>query len=84
MLIHMANQLVHRGPDDAGYCLKNEVGLAFRRLSIIDLAHGNQPFTSEDGSIVAICNGEVYNYRELRHELQQKGYRFKTDATSKC
>ncbi|MBV6325609.1 asparagine synthase (glutamine-hydrolyzing) [Duganella violaceipulchra] len=80
MLVHMANQLIHRGPDDAGYCLKNEVGLAFRRLSIIDLKHGNQPFFSDDGRIVSICNGEIYNYRELRHELQQKGYRFKTEC----
>lgn len=80
MLVHMANQLIHRGPDDAGYCLKNEVGLAFRRLSIIDLKHGNQPFFSDDNAIVSICNGEIYNYKELRRELQEKGYRFRTEC----
>ncbi len=80
VLVRMANQLIHRGPDDAGFCVKNEAGLAFRRLSIIDLAHGNQPFFSDSGSIVAVCNGEIYNYKELRQELQQKGHRFKTEC----
>jgi len=76
----MADQLVHRGPDDAGYCIKNEVGLAFRRLSIIDLANGNQPFCDETGNVVSICNGEIFNYRELRRELQAKGHQFRTEC----
>ena len=76
----MAGQLIHRGPDDAGYYIENEVGLAFRRLSIIDLEHGNQPFFNERKSIVAICNGEIYNYKELRRDLQHKGYRFDTEC----
>lgn len=80
VLSAMADQLVHRGPDDAGYCIKNEAGFAFRRLSIIDLAHGNQPFYDATGSIVAICNGEIFNYRELRRELQAKGHRFRTEC----
>lgn len=80
VLVAMANQLVHRGPDDAGYCIKNEVGLAFRRLSIIDLANGNQPFYDDTGSVVAICNGEIFNYKELRSELQAKGHQFRTEC----
>lgn len=80
VLTAMADQLVHRGPDDAGYCIKNEAGFAFRRLSIIDLAHGNQPFYDETGSIVSVCNGEIFNYRELRRELQAKGHRFRTEC----
>jgi len=80
VLVRMADQLIHRGPDDAGYYVKNEVGLAFRRLSIIDLKHGNQPFFNENKSIVAICNGEIYNYKELRRDLQLKGYRFNTEC----
>lgn len=80
VLIRMSDQLIHRGPDDAGYCIKNEAGLAFRRLSIIDLQHGNQPFFDASKSIVSICNGEIYNYRQLRRELQLKGYQFKTEC----
>ena len=80
VLTAMADQLVHRGPDDAGYCIKNEAGFAFRRLSIIDLAHGNQPFYDDTGSIVSVCNGEIFNYRELRRELQAKGHRFRTEC----
>lgn len=80
ILVRMADQLIHRGPDDAGYCIKNEAGLAFRRLSIIDLQHGNQPFFDESKSIVSICNGEIYNYKDLRRDLQQKGYSFKTEC----
>lgn len=80
VLVEMANQLVHRGPDDVGYHIKNEVGLAFRRLSIIDLAHGNQPFYDETGNIVSICNGEIFNYKALHSDLQAKGYHFRTDC----
>lgn len=80
VLVRMANKLIHRGPDDVGYFIKNEAALAFRRLSIIDLEHGNQPFFNERKSIVAICNGEIYNYKELRHDLQLKGYRFNTEC----
>lgn len=80
VLVRMADQLIHRGPDDAGYFVKNAAGLAFRRLSIIDLQHGNQPFFSENKAIVAICNGEIYNYKELRRDLQLKGYRFQTEC----
>ncbi|GAA0555686.1 asparagine synthase (glutamine-hydrolyzing) [Chitinophaga japonensis] len=77
-LKRMTDAIYHRGPDDFAYLLEENLGLGFRRLSIIDLAHGQQPFYSEDGSVVLICNGEIYNYKELRQELIAKGYRFKT------
>jgi asparagine synthase (glutamine-hydrolysing) len=83
----MAHELEHRGPDDHGFYVGEyddgvAVGLGFRRLSIIDLATGNQPIANEDGSVQLVFNGEVYNYRELRGELQARGHRFATDADS--
>jgi asparagine synthase (glutamine-hydrolysing) len=77
-LISMAEAIRHRGPDDSSYFIENNLALGFKRLSIIDLANGNQPFFSEDKSVVVICNGEIYNYQELRKELIAKGYTFKT------
>ena len=76
----MNNTLTHRGPDGAGYTIDGAVGLAMRRLKIIDIAGSDQPLTNEDGSIAVIFNGEIYNYRELRRRLQQRGHRFKTDG----
>lgn len=78
ILMAMADKLIHRGPDDYGYHVENQVGFGFRRLSIIDLEHGNQPFYSDDKSVVCICNGEIYNYRELREDLIKRGHVFKT------
>jgi asparagine synthase (glutamine-hydrolysing) len=80
LLERMADRLVHRGPDSAGYFVEGEVGLAFRRLSIIDLAGGDQPIANEDGSVVLICNGEIYNYRELRDGLEKRGHAFRTNS----
>lgn len=77
-LARMANVLFHRGPDGEGEFVENDVALGMRRLSIIDLTTGQQPFFSADRSIVAFCNGEIYNYRELRAELQAKGVVFGT------
>jgi asparagine synthase (glutamine-hydrolysing) len=74
----MTDAIRHRGPDDFANVFDENIALGFRRLSIIDLEHGQQPFYSEDGSVTLICNGEIYNYKELRHELIAKGYRFKT------
>ncbi|MGO4294291.1 asparagine synthase (glutamine-hydrolyzing) [Chitinophaga sp. RAB17] len=74
----MTDALAHRGPDDAVILTDDRFGFGMRRLSIIDVANGKQPFYSEDGAVVLICNGEIFNYRELRDELQQKGYRFTT------
>jgi asparagine synthase (glutamine-hydrolysing) len=72
----MCDVLVHRGPDDEGVHVGPGVGLAMRRLSIIDLETGQQPVPSEDGSVRVVLNGEIYNYHELRAELQARGHRF--------
>src|SRR5438067_9812780 len=69
----MSDLLVHRGPDSAGEHLDAGVALAARRLSIIDLEHGDQPIANEDGSCVVVQNGEIYNYPELRRELERAG-----------
>jgi asparagine synthase (glutamine-hydrolysing) len=76
----MGDVLVHRGPDDVGYYVNSSIGLGNRRLSIIDLEHGHQPITNEDGTVVIVFNGEIYNYRELRRQLQSRGHRFRTST----
>lgn len=74
----MARALVHRGPDAAGCHVDDNVAFGFQRLSIIDLVGGNQPLYNEDRSLILICNGEIFNYRELRAGLEQRGHRFST------
>jgi asparagine synthase (glutamine-hydrolysing) len=74
----MNDALVHRGPDEAGCLLDGEVGVAMRRLSIIDLAGGTQPIWNEDRTIAVVNNGEIYNFRELTTELTAAGHRFRT------
>jgi asparagine synthase (glutamine-hydrolysing) len=74
----MSATLVHRGPDSSGVHVDGPVGLAARRLSIIDLETGDQPIANEDGTVVVVQNGELYNYRELRAELEEQGHRFRT------
>jgi asparagine synthase (glutamine-hydrolysing) len=74
----MSSRLVHRGPDSDGLHAEGPVALAARRLSIIDLEGGTQPIANEDGSVVVVQNGEIYNYRELRRELERAGHRFAT------
>jgi asparagine synthase (glutamine-hydrolysing) len=74
----MTDVIQHRGPDDEGFYINKNVGLGFRRLSIIDLNTGHQPLSNESGSKWIVFNGEIYNFWELRRELQQKGYFFKT------
>ena len=74
----MCDTMVHRGPDDAGLEIQGNVALGMRRLSIIDLAGGHQPIHNEDGTVRVVFNGEIYNYRELRRELESKGHRFAT------
>ncbi len=75
----MTNALAHRGPDGDGFFFADEVAFGHRRLSVIDLSHaGDQPFASEDGTLQLIHNGEIYNYRELRAELEAKGHRFRS------
>ena len=86
MLRAMANVIAHRGPDDEGFYESTaasgtyNVGLAYRRLSIIDLNTGNQPIGNEDDSVQIVFNGEIYNFRTLREELISCGHTFKTDS----
>lgn len=74
----MNDALWHRGPDDEGYLVRDRVGLGMRRLSIIDVAGGRQPIHNEDKSVWAVFNGEIYNFDELRDELEQLGHQFYT------
>ena len=74
----MTDQLAHRGPDGEGFHVAPGIGLGHRRLSIIDLGGGAQPISNEDGSIVIVFNGEIYNFVELREELLSHGHQFKT------
>src|ERR1043165_5807151 len=74
----MANAITHRGPDEDGYLERPGISLASRRLSIVDLADGQQPMTNEDGSLFVVFNGELFDYVERREELIQKGHRFRT------
>jgi asparagine synthase (glutamine-hydrolysing) len=80
-LLHkMCQAISHRGPDDSGLYLGSRVGLGHQRLSIIDLSTGHQPIHNEDQSIWVVFNGEIYNYHQLRKELQAKGHRFYTKS----
>jgi asparagine synthase (glutamine-hydrolysing) len=79
-IVRMARSIAHRGPDDEGFFVAGPVGLGFRRLSIIDLAGGHQPMSDAEERVWIIFNGEIYNYRELRAELQSKGYQFRTNS----
>jgi asparagine synthase (glutamine-hydrolysing) len=74
----MTETLVHRGPDDEGYHVAGPVGLGFRRLSIIDLGGGHQPMADAEETVWVVFNGEIYNFRELRQELESRGHRFRT------
>src|SRR5437879_8018249 len=74
----MTKSLVHRGPDDEGYYIAGPLGLGFRRLSIIDLAGGHQPMSDQEESVWVVFNGEIYNFLELRRELEACGHVFRT------
>jgi asparagine synthase (glutamine-hydrolysing) len=76
----MCNAIVHRGPDDEGFFVRDGVGLGMRRLSIIDLSGGHQPIHNEDQNIWVVCNGEIYNFPELRRELESRGHSFYTHS----
>src|SRR3989442_15672089 len=74
----MAGAIAHRGPDAEGFHVEPGLGLAHRRLAIIDLAGGGQPLGNEDGSVQVVFNGEIYNFQALRAELEAAGHRFRT------
>jgi asparagine synthase (glutamine-hydrolysing) len=76
----MGAAIIHRGPDDAGVYFGVGVAFGMRRLSIIDLEGGHQPISNEDETVWVVCNGEIYNYRQLRAELEKKGHKFSTHS----
>ena len=78
ILEKMMSRIIHRGPDSAGEFIGDDIALGFRRLSIIDLDGGAQPIYNEDKSVVTVYNGEIYNFMELRGELEEAGHRFTT------
>ncbi|HYK22246.1 MAG TPA: hypothetical protein VEV42_16015, partial [Pyrinomonadaceae bacterium] len=78
-LLHaMCERMVHRGPDSEGLFVTTGAALGMRRLAIIDLVTGEQPVFNEDKSVAVILNGEIYNYRELRAELETRGHSFRS------
>ena len=80
-LQQMTREIIHRGPDDEGFFIDGEIGLGFRRLSILDLSQsGHQPMSNADRSLWFVFNGEIYNYIELRSELQGLGYEFRSQT----
>jgi asparagine synthase (glutamine-hydrolysing) len=81
-LTRMGNVTTHRGPDDSGAHVDGRCAIGMRRLSIIDLSGGHQPIANADRSLVVVCNGEIYNYRELRRQLQAQGHHFSTESDS--
>jgi asparagine synthase (glutamine-hydrolysing) len=80
VLTRMTEAIRHRGPDDEGYYRDGPLGLGFRRLSIIDIQGGRQPMFNEDKSLCIIYNGEIYNYRRLRRDLESAGHCFQTSS----
>ena len=80
----MTQTIAHRGPDDEGYHLSGPLGLGFRRLSIIDLAGGHQPMSDAEETVFVIFNGEIYNFQELRQELETRGHRFRTKSDTEA
>src|SRR5881296_3410247 len=79
-LAQMNAHIVHRGPNDEGFFVERNVGLATRRLSIIDVRTGHQPISNEDESLWIVYNGEIYNHRELRSKLEARGHRYRTKS----
>ena len=80
ILSSMTNSLIHRGPDEEGQFVRPGLGLGNRRLSIVGLADGRQPLMNEDQTVVTIGNGELFEYKQLRAELQSRGHRFSTGS----
>src|SRR5829696_6062479 len=83
-ILRMCNAIAHRGPDDWGTFVEGGLGLGMRRLSIVDVAGGHQPMSNEDGSVVVVFNGEIYNFPSLYEELVAKGHRFRTRSDTEA
>ena len=79
-ITRMSNAIVHRGPDDSGVYRDDNAALAFRRLSIVDLAGGHQPLSNETGTIWTVFNGEIYNFPALRHRLEARGHTLRSSG----
>jgi asparagine synthase (glutamine-hydrolysing) len=79
-IVAMTRSIAHRGPDDEGYFIDGSLGFGFRRLSIIDLAGGHQPMSDREESVWVVFNGEIYNFPELKRELQSHGHVFRTNC----
>lgn len=80
----MCRVIRHRGPDDEGIYVKENVGIGMRRLSIIDLASGHQPISNEDNTVWIVFNGEIYNHQEIRADLQSRGHKFRTNSDTEA
>jgi asparagine synthase (glutamine-hydrolysing) len=84
MIRRMTRTMVHRGPDDEGYFFAGPLGLGFRRLSIIDLAGGHQPMSDAEATVWVTLNGEIYNFKELRASLEERGHHFRTNSDTEA
>src|SRR5262245_50888653 len=80
VLRRMTELLVHRGPDDEGFFLNHHVGLGHRRLSVVETAGGHQPIVNEDGAVAVVSDGEIYNYLDLAHHVEDRGHRLLTES----
>lgn len=80
----MVGTLTHRGPDDDGFHVDGDLGMGMRRLSVVDLEGGDQPKINEDGSVYVVFNGEIYNHRALRAELNERGHQFRSDSDTEA
>ena len=80
LLDKMCKIITHRGPDEQGLTVQGRAALGMRRLSIIDLKSGQQPIYTEDGNLIIVFNGEIYNFKELKAELESLGHKFKTNS----
>jgi len=80
VLMNMSSKIAHRGPDEEGYFIQKNIGMAIRRLSIIDIEGGRQPIYNEDTSVVTVYNGEIYNYLEIKKKLEARGHKFRTNS----
>jgi asparagine synthase (glutamine-hydrolysing) len=84
LIKRMCDVIIHRGPDEDGYHVEKNIGIGMRRLSIIDLSTGTQPIYNEDKSLLIVFNGEIYNFKDLRDDLEKKGHHFQTKTDTEA